>query len=164
MRSVLLFLLCLASAVSATDAPRTTTLYKSIGPDGSTIYSDQPPPQAREAKALKFTSPPASPLSAETLAYIEQLKRSADARVTSPPATNDTVLFSAAWCGYCRQAKAYLAGKHVAYREVDVDTKEGMLAYARAGGTRGVPFLLAKGKSVSGFSVAAYDALLATGK
>jgi glutaredoxin len=164
MRAVLICLLTLASAASAAYAQTTTTLYKSTGPDGRTIYSDKPPPQARDAKTLTFTSLPASPLSAETLAYVEQLRKSANARASSPPPTGGPILFSATWCGYCKQAKAYLAGKHVAYRDVDIDTKEGALAYARAGGRRTVPFLQANGKSVTGFSVAAYDALFAIPK
>jgi glutaredoxin len=87
------------------------------------------------------------------------MKKSADARIAAPP-PSDTVLFSAKWCVYCRQAKAHLAERQVAYRELDIETREGALAYARAGG-KGVPLLLANGQSVSGISAAAYDALLA---
>nr|WP_307702562.1 DUF4124 domain-containing protein [Variovorax paradoxus] len=76
-----------------------TTLYKSTGPDGRTIYSDVPPPQARDSKTLTFKNLPASPLSADTLAYVEQLRKSADARASATP-PRDTVLFSAKWCGY----------------------------------------------------------------
>jgi glutaredoxin len=156
--AILLAALCAPAAAQTT----TTTLYKSIGPDGRTIYSDRPTSSAREAKALTFYSAPASPLSAETLAYIDQLAKSSDARVPSP--SSDTVLFSAVWCGYCKQAKAYLTGKRIAYRELDIDTKHGLLAYARAGGKRGVPLLVANGQSVTGFSTSAYDALFAPHK
>ncbi|RYF69808.1 MAG: hypothetical protein EOO22_15425, partial [Comamonadaceae bacterium] len=102
-----------------------------------------------------------SPLSAATLAYIEQLTKSADARAQSPPPT-ELVLFSAAWCPYCRQAKAYLASKHIPYREVDIDTKEGLIAYARTGSKSGIPLLVSNGKSITGFSAAGYDALIAS--
>ena len=74
------------------------------------------------------------------------------------------VLFSAAWCGYCKKAKAYLAQKGISYREVDVETKDGILAYAQAGGKSGIPLLLANGQKVLGFSPAAYDALLTAHK
>ncbi len=155
----LLWMLTMAVGSFAADSPTSTTLYKSTGPDGKTVYSDRPPLQARDAQTLSFTSAPASPLSAETLAYIEQLKKSADARLSAPP-PRETVLFSAAWCGYCKKAKSYLANKQIAYREFDIDTKEGALAYARAGGSHGVPLLFSNGRSVSGFSPPAYDALL----
>ena len=162
MRHVLLLLLVLTTGGTAV-AQSTTTLYKSTGPDGKTVYSDRPPPNAREAKTLTFQNAPASPLSVETLAYIETLKRSAEARAKAPP-PSDVVLFSAAWCGYCKKAKAHLAAKQVAYREIDIDTKDGLVAYVQAGGKRGVPLLVVNGQSVSGYSQASYDAALSPRK
>ncbi|MDQ0570403.1 glutaredoxin [Variovorax paradoxus] len=159
-KPVAVVLLC-ASAVSAADGPTatTTTLYKSTGPDGRTIYSDTPQPQARDSKTLTFKNLPASSLSSETLAYIEQLRKSSNAGASAPP-PRDTVLFSAKWCGYCRQAKAYLAAKSIGYREVDIDTAEGKSAYAQLGGNSGVPQLFVNGRGITGFSAAAYDVFL----
>jgi len=157
------FLLACLAVGGVAIAQTTTTLYKSTGPDGKTIYSDRPPSDAKEAKTLTFQNGPASPLSAETLAYMEQLSKSADARASAPP-PRETVLYSAAWCGYCKKAKAYLAAKQVPYREFDIDTKEGLLSFARAGGKGGVPLLVVDGKSVSGFSAASYDAIFASRK
>ena len=144
-------------------AQTTTTLYKSVGPDGKVIYSDRPDPRAQTSKTLTFENLPASPLSAETLAYLEQLQKSAEQRASAAP-QGDVVLFSAVWCGYCKQAKNYLASKQVAYREFDIDTKQGLAAYAQAGGRSGVPLLVANGQRVSGFSSAAYDAVLSKAK
>lgn len=158
MRTTFLLLLGLASACAAL-AQTTTTLYKSTGPDGRTIYSDKPAPNAPDTRTITFRNLPATSLSAQTLAYIEELKRSADARIAAPP-PGDTVLFSARWCVYCKQAKAHLASKQVAYRQLDIETKEGAVAYARAGG-KSVPLLLFNGQSVAGYSAAGYDALLA---
>lgn len=160
MVSVYRFLLLLFVFVTsgAAIAQTTTTLYKSIGPDGKTVYSDQPPANAREARTLTFRNAPASPLSAETLLYIDQLKKSADAKAKIP-SSSETVLFSAVWCGYCKLAKTYLTAKKVAYREVDIDTKDGLAAFARAGGQQGVPLLVANGQRLSGFSSASYDAI-----
>jgi len=74
-------------------------------------------------------------------------------------------LYSAAWCGYCKKARAYLADKGIAYREIDIDTPDGLAAFARAGGGgKGVPLLLAGGRRVQGFSLAAYDKLFADQK
>lgn len=158
MRSKLVVMLVCASAALAAHGQTTTTLYKSTGPDGRTVYSDMPNPQARDTKTLTFRNLPASPLSDETLAYIEQLRKSADLKAASP-LPNDTVLFSAKWCGYCRQAKAYLAAKSIGYREVDIDTAGGKLAYAQLGGNSGVPQLFVNGRGITGFTPAAYDAV-----
>jgi glutaredoxin len=159
-----LLLLALLTATGAAWAQSSTTLYKSTGSDGKTVYSDRPPASAQEAKAITFQNAPATPLSSATLAYIETLKRSADARAKAPPPPSEIVLYSAAWCGYCKAAKAYLAAKQVAYREFDIDTKDGLLAFAQAGGKRGVPLLLVNGQSVSGYSEASYDAALSPRK
>lgn len=164
MRFISLFALAAATVFAApafaADGATTTTLYKSTGPDGRTVYSDRPPLAARDAKTLTFKNLPASPLSAETLAYIEQLRKSSDARMTAA-VPRDTVLYSAKWCGYCRQAKAYLAAHQLAYREVDIDTPDGKMAYAQLGGNNGVPQLYVNGRGTTGFSASAYDSIFA---
>ncbi|MFH0131030.1 glutaredoxin domain-containing protein [Variovorax sp. VaC1] len=165
LHPMLVLVLLLASAASAAEGPTatTTTLYKSTGPDGRTIYSDRPQPQAQISKTLTFKNLPGSPLSVETLAYVEQLRKSADARASAPP-PRDTVLFFANWCGYCRQAKAYLAARNIGYRGIDIDTAEGKLAYAQLGGNNGVPQLYVNGQGVTGFTADAYDAFFKSRK
>ena len=123
MRTTFLLLLGLAGACTAI-AQTTTTLYKSTGPDGRTIYSDKPAPNASDTRTITFRNLPATPLSPQTLAFIEEMKKSADARIAAPP-PSDTVLFSAKWCVYCKHAKAHLASKQVDYRELDIETKGG---------------------------------------
>ncbi len=143
-------------------AQSSTTLYKSTGPDGWTIYSDRPSVDSRGAKTLTFQNAPASALSPETQAYIEQLRKSADVRAAElAPPSSQTTLYTAAWCGYCKKAKAYLAAKRIPYREFDIDTKDGVAAFAVASkGKTGVPLLIAGGQSLVGFSAESYDALL----
>jgi glutaredoxin len=136
------------------------TLYKSVGPDGRIVYSDRPPAEGRLEKTITFENLPSSPLPAATSSYVEQLRRTSASSSADTP-TNGVVLYAAAWCGFCKRAKAYLAGKGVQYQEFDIDTKDGMAAFARAGGGKGVPLLIADGRRVQGFSPAAYDALFA---
>ena len=57
-----------------------------------------------------------------------------------------------------------MAGKGIQYREFEVNTKDGMAAFARAGGGKGVPLLLVDGQRVQGFSLAAYDGLFTNRK
>jgi glutaredoxin len=151
---------CLLLAVMGTASAQvaTTTLYKTVGPDGKVSYSDRPDPHAAKSQTLSFDHLPASPLSAETMAYIEQLQKSGQQR-EAQAAMGDVVLFSAPWCGHCKKAKSHLARQQVAYREFNIDTPQGKAAYARAGGKSGVPFLVAGGQHVLGYSASAYDAL-----
>lgn len=149
----------LFGAAHGADAPTQTTLYKSVGPDGRVVYGDRPPVDGRAAQTLKFENLPSSPLSPATLAYLEQLKKGGGTAQAALP-SSELVLFTTNWCGYCKKAKAYLAGKGVSYREVDIESNAGAAAYAQAGGQRGVPLLFKGGQRVLGFSTNAYDALL----
>jgi glutaredoxin len=67
------------------------------------------------------------------------------------------VLYAAAWCGYCRQARAYLARAGIPYEDVDIDTPAGKAAFVAAGGGGGVPLLIVKGQPLRGYSELAYD-------
>lgn len=155
-------LVALLCAALAATAPLAQTVYKSVGPDGRTTYSDKPPATGRLEKTMSFENLPSSELPASASSYVEQLRRmhARDAAQAAAQMPKGVVLYGAPWCGYCKQAKAYLAGKGIAYRDVDVDTPDGMAAFAQVGG-RGIPVLVANGRSVRGFTAAAYDALLA---
>ncbi|SFV01450.1 Glutaredoxin [Polaromonas sp. YR568] len=144
-------------------AAHAQTLYKSVGPDGKTVYSDRPPPDGRVQKTLKFENLPTSALPAVSTSYVEQLRRMRAAS-PAPVAVSGVVLYSAVWCGYCKLAKTYLARKGVPYQEIDVDTKAGIAALVQAGGGKGVPLLVAGEQRVQGFSEPAYDAIFAVRK
>jgi glutaredoxin len=158
-RRFALLLLFLAQTVAAGDGPSATTLYKSVGPDGKIVYGDRPPGDGRSAQTLKFENLPSSPLSPATLAYLEELKKRGAAQQAALP-DGELLLFTATWCVYCKQAKAYLAGKGVPYREIDIESSAGAASYAQAGGQRGVPLLFKGGQRVLGYSTTAYDSLL----
>lgn len=152
----------LASAFASAFAAHAGTLYKSVGPDGRIIYSDQPPADSKVEKTIAFTNLPATPLPAAVLRYREELQKGVQKRLADPGNKADsgqTVLFSAEWCGYCRKAKAYLAEKRIPYREYDVDTQEGMRALAALGEGKGIPVLVRNGRKTQGFSREAYDAV-----
>jgi glutaredoxin len=136
-------------------------LYKSVGKDGVVIYSDHPPAGAKIEKILTFEYLPRSELPAATASRVEQLRKApAVAARAAPAAAGGVRLYTAAWCGYCKLAKAYLNGHSVAFDEYDIDTADGLKAYARAGGGRGIPLLLVGEQRIQGFSEKAYDAVL----
>jgi glutaredoxin len=130
------------------------SLYKSVDPDGRAVYGDKPPAEGRLEKTMKFDNLPASAVPAPA-APVKKSKPLA-AYVPGPP----TILYTASWCRYCKQAKAYLARNGIAYQELDIDTAEGRASFASARG-RSVPLLLAEGRRVQGFSRSAYDSTFA---
>lgn len=130
-----IFLLLSLSAATSAVAQKP---YESIGPGGKIVYSDRPPAQGQAKKAA--SSPTGT-------------------------ATSAVVLYTAVWCGhYCKKAKAYLADKGITYQEIDIDTNDGGIAFAQAGGDEGVPFLVVGNKGLQGFSDAGYDELFANRK
>ncbi len=156
----MLLLLALALAPAMTHAD---TIYKSVGPDGRVTYSQKPPAGDKVEKTLTYENLPATPLPDSVVRYREELRKSVDRRLADAARDGGgaPVIFTAVWCSYCRQAKAYLAGKGISYREYDVETPDGMRAFAQAGGARGIPVLLWKGRRVQGYSRDAYDSLFA---
>lgn len=136
------------------------TLYKSVGADGRVVYSDKPPATGDAAKTLKLDTLPVSvvPGAAPTARTAP-----ADSGSLAVQPRGEVVLYMAKWCGYCTAAKAYMAGKGIAYRELDVDTPAGKTAFAQLG-ARGIPVLLAGGQKISGFTPQAYDAVFVARK
>lgn len=130
------------------------TMYKIVTPDGRVVYTDHPPSQGKVLKTLTADSAPATALPASAAEQLGKLQA-----LRSGVPTGGVVLYSAVWCGYCTQAKAWLASKRIAYREIDIDTPDGLVSFAQAGGGKGVPLLVANGQRVQGYSPAAYDHL-----
>ena len=159
MRSLLILALFFLPTLS-----HAGTMYKSVGADGKILYSDQPPAGGKVEKTLNYVNLPATPLPESVIRYRNELEKSMQGRLSEArksPDTKQVSLLTAQWCGYCRQAKAYLAEKKIAYKEYDIDTQEGMRAMVEFGGGSGVPVLLWHGQKIKGYSAAAYDALFA---
>lgn len=150
---ILLFLSALALPCA-----QAQSLYKVVTPDGRVLYTNQPP---ANGKILKTLTPDAAPATALPPSAAEQLAKLQALRSPTAASVSGVVLYSAVWCGYCTKAKAWLAGKGISYREIDIDTPDGMASYAQAGGGRGVPLLVAGGQRVQGYSPAAYEQLFA---
>jgi glutaredoxin len=146
----------LAFALSAATTTIAQTVYKSVGPDGVTVYSDHPPANGKIEKTFTFAELPSSPVPPDPL-KAETTRASPSA---GPRPDADVVLYAASWCGYCKRAKAYLAKRQIPYREIDIESSQGKAWFAQLGGS-GVPLLLSHGRSMRGFSAEGYDAFFA---
>ena len=159
VRRSAVFVITLALAMSTS----ADTVYKVVGPDGEITYSDKPPADRARTNTLEFRNLPSSPLPAEVLRFREQLEKSAQGRISAEraPRTGDVALFTAVWCGHCKRAKVQLAAAQINYIEYDIENVDGMRAFIGAGGSGGVPLLVAGERRVQGYSAPAYDRLAA---
>ena len=65
----------------------------------------------------------------------------------------NVVLYSTDYCPYCVRAKALLSKKGVAFKEVNVETRQEMRAWlAQASGQRTVPQTFVNGRPIGGFT------------
>ena len=157
---VCIFLLTLVMSAAA------DTVYKVVGPDGEITYSDKPPAERARTNTLEFRNLPSSPLPNHVLRFREQLEKSAEGRINAarPSPASDAVLFTASWCGHCKRAKTHLAAAQISYIEYDIESADGMRAFISAGGSGGVPLLVAGDRRIQGYSAPAYDRLAAASR
>ncbi len=71
------------------------------------------------------------------------------------------VLYTADYCGYCRQAMAHVESKGIPHIQKDIEFDSDNNAEFKSLGGNGVPFILMGEKSMSGFSNASFDRMYA---
>ena len=72
-------------------------------------------------------------------------------------------VYMASWCGYCKQAKALLTARGVAYREVDIDSSTAANREFRSFGGRTVPLIFVGKERINGYTKESLEALLRRG-
>lgn len=142
----LLLLLCLLAC-----APASAEIYRWTDADGRIHYSDKPPPD-RKATQVKIQVPS---ITGPAVVSPAQPSAAAQAEARQP-----VKIFTTAWCGYCKKAKAHLAARGVPYREIDVEISDsGQREYRELRG-RGVPVILVGSQRMDGFDAKGLDAML----
>jgi glutaredoxin len=70
--------------------------------------------------------------------------------------SKDVIMYSASWCGYCKQARRYFKKNKIAFDEYDIEkSSKGKADYRKLGGN-GVPLILVGKQRMSGFSEAGF--------
>jgi glutaredoxin len=144
-------LIALALAAASTPAQP----YKWTDKDGVVHYGDRPP---RDAK-LEEIKGNLQVQSYSGAAVVDAVAPGAEpARSAVPPGT--VTLYGTTWCGYCKKARAWLAAKGVAFRDLDVEQDEAAAAAYRALGGSGVPVIVVGNRKMQGWSAPHMEALL----
>lgn len=100
--------------------------------------------------------------SSDTVGVIKSLTETLQGQVAPGTRAEDAegkvVLYRTSWCGYCKQAAAYMRQKNIPFVERDIEANAGYKAeYKKLGGSGGVPFIVFGQKTIQGFSEAAFD-------
>lgn len=125
--------------------PAHAGMYKLVNPDGTVTYTDRAPDAKSDAAKVteikvKTYPEPANVQPAQKPGF-----------TPSAISGKKLTMFSAAWCGVCRQAKAYLNAQKIPYDEVDVDSAPGAARFAGLGG-KAVPMFQVGTATMTGFS------------
>lgn len=119
-------------------------VYKWTDADGRVHFSDQPvaAANAEEVKIRSFSG------TADVISDGDDV------------GAREVKILTTTWCGVCKQAKAWLAGKGIYFSEYDVETSDiGRQEYKRLGG-KGVPIILVGKQRMDGFSSSRLDEML----
>jgi len=135
-------------------------IYKWVDANGTVSFRDTPPVQ--DVDAATVTLPELNVVNMPA-AKLHQPSAASPASQSGMTGTvrAEVDLYTTTWCGYCKQAKAFLRQRGIAYREYDVEKDPAAAERKRQlGGGSGVPCAMINGKAIRGFSAAAYAAAL----
>lgn len=73
--------------------------------------------------------------------------------IKTAASTSQVIMYSAAWCGYCKQARQYFRRNGINFIEYDIEKNQNARRAYDAIGGNGVPVILVGNKRLNGFIV-----------
>ena len=145
-------------------------MYEWVDENGVTHFSDVPSSSNQNVETIEMSNYPeqgSSPATAEpeissrpTPKKVPQRKTDKK-KVVKRKHTDKVEIYTTSWCGYCRQAIAFLRSNRIKFDQYDIEKDLKAAAAMKAlGGTGGVPFAIINGKPILGFSTDAYKQAL----
>ncbi|MCG6862400.1 MAG: glutaredoxin family protein [Chromatiaceae bacterium] len=145
-----LVLLCVVLLSMLTDAD--AGIYRWVDANGRVQFSDQPPPTV-EAESVEL-----SPINTYEGVSVEELEESQAMRSQepNPGKSRKVVMYSAPWCGVCKQAKRFFKAEGIRYRDLDIEQSGAARREWERMNATGVPVILVGNKRMNGFSEARF--------
>ena len=132
--SASLFTLVLVAVLAYPVNQAQAEVFRYTDENGKIVYTDVAPP-------VTFTS-----------ATVDVRPNSVAGPAYTDSGQKSVVMYSAEWCGICKQAREYFEGRGIEYEEYDIDTDEkGKRDFAEMRG-RGVPIILVGDQRMRGFN------------
>ncbi len=142
---VIVSLLILSSSLNA-------EIYKWKDGDGKVHFGDSKP-DTFKVEELKLEINTYTSVSYEDINFNSTGAGPANA----DPGSNKVSLYSTAWCGYCKKAKAYFKKNNIAYTEYDIEKDMAAKKRYKKMGAKGVPVIIVGNKRMNGFSARGFE-------
>ncbi|MEO8756057.1 MAG: glutaredoxin family protein [Casimicrobiaceae bacterium] len=137
MKNRLVLLATVLASVACSIA--SADIYRWTDTEGRIVYSDAPPKQGK-AKSVRLETNVVSPPAA--IAPVERKAVLAGEKVK---------LYTTAWCGYCKKARAYLKSRNIPFEDVDVETTQRGKREFEAINGNGVPVIFVGERRMDGY-------------
>ncbi|RJO71134.1 MAG: DUF4124 domain-containing protein [Myxococcales bacterium] len=146
-------------------------MYQWVDENGVVHMSNTPPGNAKKLKQkvvqVEETRRETTPDEPEENGAEDRQEAKKGKKAPTPPADYSAArveLYTTAWCGVCRRARAFLQSKGVPFTEYDIEKDEQAAKRKKElGAGNGVPVAVINGKTVLGFSSASYENALRIG-
>ncbi|TRO11369.1 glutaredoxin family protein [Ectopseudomonas mendocina] len=121
-------------------------IYKWTGESGRVHFGDKP----KDKDQAEQLSPKIN--SYESVSY--------ESFTPAQGATSQRVImYSAAWCGYCKQARQYFRRNGISFVEYDIEKNQNARRAYNAIGGNGVPVILVGSKRLNGFTTVDFQSI-----
>jgi glutaredoxin len=132
---------CALLACVLSPAAQAQGVYRIVGPDGKVSFSDQPPPDAKNAARVAGSGAATGNTGPRLPFELQQL-------VAKYPVT----LYSTPDCAPCNSGRGLLVARGIPFTEKTVETKDDLTAFARINPDNALPLLMVGAQPVKGFS------------
>jgi glutaredoxin len=135
-------------------------MYQWVDENGVVTFKDTPPPPAQKQKKVKVYrdsdfAPPPAPDPAPATTRSDQSSPVSTKQPTSAKNerfTGTVELYVTSWCGYCKQALAYVRNNNIKYVAYDIEKDAAAKQRYQELGGHGVPLIVIGKNTMSGYS------------
>lgn len=139
-------------------------LYRWEDENGVVTFKDTPPPPSKKSKKVKvyndgdFAPAPVPPSPRSNGPARPSARTSPPASAPQKARFSGTVeIYVTEWCGYCKQAIAYMNSKGIPFVAYDIEKDSAARQRHKELGGRGVPLIVIGSRKLSGFSANALE-------
>lgn len=158
MNPLALLATCLVLAFSAG-----AQVYKWTDSNGNVHYGDAPPQDAKTSQVkVDAVSSYEGPPQVDNWAAV--IRSPAGQSSLARPDSKTLTTYSTTWCGFCKNARAYLTAKKIPYREVDIEASKANNDQFKQFGGQGIPMFILGERRMRGFNEEKMESFLAAGR